>query len=194
MQIAKLSRVGDRLLIQFPYNPGLIEEIREIPDRRWNGSIKAWSVPIGNEQQVRDVIRPYYQIEGEPSYIEYETIRVRVTGKTSARRTYCGGVTIDGRDVFSPTHGYLDMRENDIYEIQEHRGGFVHGDGHIKRGQGHAFEVMYDLVLKVRKDATWETTGRAEYWGTYEFFSNELPSVDDALWSEVQDILKKQEN
>lgn len=194
MQIARLTRARDQLLIQFPYNADLIEEIRGIPGRRWNVEMKVWSVPLGNEQQVREVIRPYYQIEGEPPYIEYETVRVRITGKTSSTRYYCGGVTVDGRDIFSPTHGYLDMRENDVYEILEHRGGFVRGDGYIKHGQGHAFEVEYELVLRVRKDVRWKSTGRADYWGTYEFLSNELPSVDDALWSEVQGILKKQES
>ncbi len=179
MQKASLVRVGDQLIIRSPYNAGLVEEVKGIPGRRWNPDIKVWSVPIGSEVQAREIVRQFFQIEGEPSYIEYETVRVRVTGKTSSTRYYCGGVTIDGRDVFSPTHGYLDTRKNDEFEILEQKGGFVSGDGYIKRGKGHAFAVEYELLLRVRKNAEWKTTGRAEYWGTYEIIPNDEDVLED---------------
>lgn len=123
MATAKITKVADVVLVQAPYNASLIAEIKAIPGRRYNPDLKAWSVPDGSEQQVRELVRQYYQIEGEVSQVEYETVRVRVTGKSSSKRTYMGGVTVDGREIFSTMRGYLDMRPNDSFEILEYKGG-----------------------------------------------------------------------
>ncbi len=169
MQTAKLTKVGDQLIIRCPYNASLVEEIRSIPGRRWNPDMKAWAVPAGSEQQVRELVRQFFQIEGEESQVEYEIVRVKVTGKSSSKRSYLGGVTVDGKEVFSTMRGYLDMRPNDTFQILDSKGGFTYGDGYINNNHAHAFEVEYELVLKVRKGAQWAATGHADYWGTYEF-------------------------
>ena len=33
------------MLIQFPYNEGAVEAIKELPNRRWVPDEKAWDVP-----------------------------------------------------------------------------------------------------------------------------------------------------
>ncbi len=181
MEKAKLTKVAGKLLIHTPYNSHLVDEIRGIPGRRWNPDLQAWSVPVESEQQVRDLVRQFYQIEGEPCYVEYEIIRVKVTGEGSAKRTHTSSVTVDGREIFNPYSGYLDMRANGSFEILEHVGGFVKGDGYVRHGRGHAFAVAYTLKMRVRKEAEWETRGS----GTYEFLPPESP-VDEFLRSVLE--------
>ena len=41
----ELDRDGRTLLIRFPYNPLVVDEVKSIPGRRWDPAIKAWKVP-----------------------------------------------------------------------------------------------------------------------------------------------------
>ncbi len=49
----KASRViyknGNRIRIDFPYNPAITIKLKEIPDTRWSKSLKAWHIPYTKE-------------------------------------------------------------------------------------------------------------------------------------------------
>ncbi len=42
----ELDRDGRSLLIRFPYNPYVVEEVKAIPGRRWDPARKVWRVPV----------------------------------------------------------------------------------------------------------------------------------------------------
>lgn len=168
MERAKITRLGDTLLIKTPYNADLVEEIKDFPSRRWNPAMKAWAVSAGLEDDVYRVVRKYFPIEGESEEaFEGEVIHVRVVAQASGKRTYCGGVTIDGHDIINLSYGSVN-HNSPAFEVLEEKGGFVRGDGYIKRGNAHAYEVEYFLTLKARKGATFECTGRSGYCGKFE--------------------------
>lgn len=183
MERAKITKVGGNLLVFTPYNSQLVEEIRGIPGRRWDASLRAWSVPVASEQQVRELVRKFYQIEGEPCYTDYDVLRVKVIGKVSASHVRAGGVSIDDVDIFNPQSGYLDMRPNTPFEILDYVGGIVG----IKQ-EGEPFMIEYTLKIKVRKNAVWHTTGSGDYQGSYEILSGNTP-IDkflDSLFAEKE--------
>lgn len=172
MKAARITKVATTIVIVAPYNTSLIADIKEIPGRRYNGELKAWSVPAEHEDKARAVVRKYFQIEGEESAVEYQIVKVRVSAKVSAKRSYAGGVQVDGYDIIDLMYGNVRSR-CDGFEVLEQSGGFVYGDGGIHHGHGHAFKVEYDLTLKVRKGAIFHTTGHADYWGDFEFIKKE---------------------
>lgn len=161
-QTAKITKVGNVVVISSPYNAILVSEIKELPDRKYNPDLKAWSVPVQHEEQVRQIVRKYFGIEGEENTVEYRNVHVIVRAKASSKRTYLGGVTVDGHDIINMNYGSV-RRNDDSFEVVQEKGGFVRGDA------SHAWEVEYDLILKVRKGAYFQTTGRADHWGDFEF-------------------------
>jgi hypothetical protein len=175
---AQLSKSGDNLVIATPYNPRLVEEIRGIPGRRFDGIKKMWWVHVSFEPQIREIVRKFFQIEGESSYVEQVTLRVHVTCQFSGNGRYNGSVSIDGQDIFNPTSGYLDMRPNPVFEIVDHAGGFVE-----KKSSSDPYRIDYTLKLKVLKDAGWRVSGSA----TYEILSGDNP-VDRF----IEDLLQKE--
>ncbi len=42
----ELDRDGQHLLIRFPYNPLIVEDVKSIPGRRWDPPNKVWRVPV----------------------------------------------------------------------------------------------------------------------------------------------------
>lgn len=126
-----------------PYNASLVSEIKALPGRKWDGTNKVWSVPSRLRGEVEAIVRQYFQIEGEASTVEYETVRVVVRAKSSYKRSYLGNVTVDGHDIVNSLYGNV-RRNDDAFEVLEEKGGFTRGDSH------HAFEVEYALVLKAR--------------------------------------------
>ncbi len=36
----------DQILIRFPYDPGLVEAVKEIPGRKWDPASKVWTIPL----------------------------------------------------------------------------------------------------------------------------------------------------
>lgn len=183
MEKARLQRVGEKLLIQTPYNAVLVEQLRGIPGRMWDKVNHKWVVPAGSEKQVRALIRQFFEIEGETSDL-YQIIKVKVTGCASVSRSRLGYVTIDGEELFSPMHGYLDMRPNGVFEILEYKGGFSKGDSLS------AFEIEYVLTVKVRRNARWATHGRDEYQGTYEFI--EKPPIPEVFKEALKDLFPEE--
>ncbi len=159
MQKAQVTKVGDKLIICSQYNERFTSEIRGIPGRVWCPGITAWSVPLGSEQQVRDLVDDFYT---------YETVRVKVMCKLTTQSRQAGCVSVDGKDLFNPTSGYLDMRPNGAFEILDYSGGKQ--DGHID----------YTLRLKILKNAEWQASGYSEYRASYEILSGNNP-IDDFL-------------
>jgi exodeoxyribonuclease VII large subunit len=51
----ELDRDGRTLLIRFPYNPLVVEEVKRLPRRRWDPAIKAWKVPASDVQEAVDM-------------------------------------------------------------------------------------------------------------------------------------------
>lgn len=162
MSQARITKVGNVVVVNSPYNATLVDEIKELPGRRYNPDLKAWSVPSQHEEEVRQIVRKYFQIEGEESAVEYQMVKVIVTVKASSKRTYLGGVTVDGHDLVNM--GYGSVRYNDdAFEVLQEKGGFTVGDSR------HAYTAEYELTLKVRKGAIFESTGHADYWGKFQF-------------------------
>jgi hypothetical protein len=168
---ASLKRVHDKIVLHSPYNALLVEAIHGIPGSRWNGSF--WLFPAACDQQVRELVREFFQFEGEPCYISYKEIRIRVQG------SHIGWVRIDGRDLFPA--GYLDMQSNDAFEILDYAGGFLEPFKKVRdRHQG--FKVEYTLRLKIREDARIETHGN----GSYEVLS------DGPIEQFLQELLERE--
>jgi|SRR5579884_2167758 len=64
---AKVTQVGNIVLLKFPYDALLITEIKRIPGRKYNNDLKAWSVPPQFEEYARAAIRKYFSLEDEPN-------------------------------------------------------------------------------------------------------------------------------
>lgn len=181
--IARLIEEGNRIIIKTSaYNADFVEDIKKVDGKKpvfVNGKFDSWSVPAEQEQAAREIVRRYFQIEGEESHIEYEVLRLRVTGKSSAKRSYLGGVEIDGHDLIDTMHGNL--RKSPHFEVLKSEGGFVYGDGYInlKRQSSHAFAVEYIVEVKVRKGAKIEATGHADHWGSVEILGKAEEAPED---------------
>ncbi len=181
--LANVRRKGDKIEIRAPYHELLVREIKGIPGRVWHETARMWTLPAASEQQARELVRQFYQIEGEPCYIVYQTVRVTVRGGADANRVYRGGVTVDGRHLFDVNSGYLDMRPNMDFEILDYAGGFT-AESTTARGRADKpFHVEYVLRVRVRTDAEWAATGRGEFGGAYELLTGENPV--DAFLEEV---------
>lgn len=172
MEQASLEVKGDLLIIRAPYHPDLVREIQGILGRRWNGAKRYWTVHKAFEEQVREMIRPFFQIEGELNYVKLTTLRARIIGKSS--RWYRDGVTIDEQNVFNPSSGYLDMRPNNMFEILDYSGGFI--------TRGSAFEVEYTVLIRLREQAQWQAFGDSSY---------EILSGDNPIDRFLDEILAK---
>lgn len=153
MTKALLIENNGEIAIKTPYNASLVEEIKSLPNRRWNGVQKAWIVPASREQEVREIVRKYFMIEGEESTVEHEVLDLVVWADNTYKRSYPHGVTVDGCDIVNMAYGSL-VRSSNAFEILESKGGFVKGDS------SHAYEVCYEIKLKVRKGAVIEGYGR----------------------------------
>ncbi len=148
-----INTLNGEVAIKSPYNASLVEEIKSLPNRRWNGVQKAWIVPMKFESQAREIVRKYFQIDGEEAQIEYETIEMVVWTDNTYKRSYPHGVTVDGCDVINMQYGSL-VRSSKQFEILESKGGFTSGDSN------HAFSVRYEIKVRVRKGAKIEAYGR----------------------------------
>lgn len=150
---ALLIENNGEIAIKTPYNASLIEEIKSLPNRRWNQVQKAWIVPASRESEVREIVRKYFTIEGEESAVEYEVLDLVVWADNTYKRSYPHGVTVDGCDIVNMAYGSL-VRSSNAFEILESKGGFVKGDS------SHAYEVRYEIKIRVRKGAKIEAYGR----------------------------------
>jgi hypothetical protein len=85
MNMAKLTPVGDVIIIRSPYHAALVTEIKRIPGRKYNGDLKVWSVPPKYEEYARAVVRKYFPIEDEQN-IEIEGLPELVAGPLAVLR------------------------------------------------------------------------------------------------------------
>lgn len=174
MQKAQINKIGNTLLIKTPYNSDLVEEIRCFPSRRWNPEMRAWAISADLEDDVYRVVRKYFPIEGESDEaFAGEIIKVRIVAQASGKKTYAGGVSIDGCDVINLMYGSVN-HNSPTFDVLDERGGFVRGDGYIKHNSAHAYEVEYFLTLRVRKGAVFESTGRSSCRGEFKIFKEEV--------------------
>lgn len=178
-QKARIVKSKNDLIVSSPYNPRLVEDIRGIPGRRYNSVNKTWIVHESFDPLVRAILRRFFQIEGEPSYVEYVVLRVRVTCEFLGSLRYSGDVSVDSQAIFDSTSGYLDLRPNPILEILDYAGGFVD-----RKSAHEPFKIDYSLRMCVLKDATWSVSGHASY---------EILSNDNLVDRFVDDILQKEQ-
>ncbi|MGC9529436.1 MAG: exodeoxyribonuclease VII large subunit [Candidatus Bipolaricaulaceae bacterium] len=52
----RVTRDGDVLRVEFEYDPRLVDLVKGIPGRRWNGSQRYWSVPAAQVVQLVDML------------------------------------------------------------------------------------------------------------------------------------------
>lgn len=55
---------GDNILISFPYDPKLVDQVKSLPDRKWNKTDKVWIAPIRLISEVLDIF-PDAEISNE---------------------------------------------------------------------------------------------------------------------------------
>jgi len=155
---ARLVKKGSELHVYTPYHRLLVEQIRGIPGRRWDGT--CWIVPVRAEEQTRELVRQFYQIEGEPCYVPFVVLRVHIR---SEKKGYaCGQVSVDDCELFLPESGYLNMQEEDGFVILDYAGGFT-DEYKSARSRKNGFVIDYTLKIKVRDGAKWVTSGAASY-------------------------------
>lgn len=178
MQTAKITQSGEMLSVQAPYNASLISEIKELPGRKWDAANKAWLVPAEQEAALRTSVRKYYQLEdeGRESAPETEERRVLVTGCGSSKRTYLGGVSVDGEPLFYSSGGL--RKQSNAFEIIDYSGGYTSGDGYSHGDHFRAYTAQYEIKIRTRRDAEWEVTGRASYQGSFRFLDEQMPASE----------------
>jgi hypothetical protein len=153
MKSAKILTAGENTFVESPYNAEMIAEIKEIPGRQWKKDVKAWMVPSEREQELREIVRKYFVIEGEESEIEYEVLNMVVEADNTRQRSAPHGLTVDGCDIVYMNTGHLCMKASS-FEILEAKGGYRYGDSR------RAYGVRYEIKIKVRKGAKIEAYGR----------------------------------
>ena len=62
----ELDQDGRHLLIGFPYREDLVEEVRNMPGRRWDRSKKLWRVPVAHTEIVVETFMKYgFEVSGD---------------------------------------------------------------------------------------------------------------------------------
>ncbi len=151
------------VLLSFPYHEQLIDQIKTIPGRDWDPRKKVWIIPIAHEEAARCAIRPYFQIEGEESFVKWKTIKMIVTFEQNKPRRHRKGVLIDGQNIINPNYGNLYTMAT-TFDILESTGGFTLGDEHSPY-----FDVRYEITIKIRENAVIEAIR-----GTHEIVQEEV--------------------
>ena len=137
-------------VISVPYNTQVIDAIKAIPGWKWHNEKKLWTVPIDQIEAARVAIRPYFQIEGEESQVEWKTVKLHITFEQNKRHAYRKCVLIDGCDLLNVDHGNLINYASD-FDILENEGGFTSGDE-----RAYYWAVEYHLTVKMRKNGVIE--------------------------------------
>lgn len=165
-QNAKVRRnaEGTHTILEFPYNAELTESIRALPGRQWHAEKKVWTVPVAQEEVARTAIRPFYQIDGEPSYVEWKTVKMVVRAGQDGRHSYRHGVLIDGHDILNMQHGNL-VKYNYMSDLLEERGGFLDS----ATDKTPFWKVEYHITIRMRKQAKIEAMR-----GSYVILSEEM--------------------
>lgn len=151
------NQPGTHTIIKAPYHSQMIAAIKSLPGAKWYNEKKFWALPANQLESAKQAVRPYYQIEGEESQVEWKTLKMRVTFEQNKRHAYRKAVIIDNTDLINVDHGNIYQYSSD-FDVLEEQGGFVEGDEHA-----YYWKVEYLLTVKMRKNAKIEAVR-----GTYE--------------------------
>lgn len=169
-QIKKIEIIKNQpfYAISSPYNRSFVDALKAaIPyeGRKWDRDAKTWNITPEYLEKAKEVVRQFFEIEGEENHIEYEIVEAIVKAGNTSKRTYPAGVTIDGVNIINPLYGNLN-RKSPTFEILESSGGFTRGDN------AHAFDVEYQIKVKVRKGAGWDCYNRCgRHIGDYKILN-----------------------
>lgn len=74
MKTAKISLIseGRIVLVQAPYNPDMIAELKQVESKLWRPAEKAWSFKVKDEARVREIVAKYFPEEKEEQQEEDE--------------------------------------------------------------------------------------------------------------------------
>lgn len=152
------NSTGTHVIIKSPYNEQLIDALKKsAPGVKWHGDKKFWAAPVVQLEAAKQAVRPYYQIEGEESFVEWKIVKMRVSFEQNKRHAYRKAVLIDGHDLINVDHGNTYGYSTD-FDILEESGGFVQGDE-----KSAYWKVEYTLTVKMRANAVIEAVR-----GSYE--------------------------
>jgi len=74
-----LPKPPDKIIVRTPYNPYFVEEIKQIPTRRWTGEV--WEVSNVFKEEVEKLVKKYFPTQVE----EYSVHLIRVVKVDGAR-------------------------------------------------------------------------------------------------------------
>lgn len=152
-----VNKPGTHTIVKASYNPQLVEAIRVIPGARWNREKEFWSMPADSLEAANAAVRPYYQVEGEESQVQWVERRLRVTfdqhRSPSGQRKRGKAVLIDGSDLLNAGYGNT-IGSSSEFDILSEQGGFTDGDA-----KAAYWTVEYTLVVKMRANARIEAMG-----------------------------------
>jgi hypothetical protein len=151
------NKTGTHTIIKSPYNPQMVSAIKAIPGAKWYSDKKFWAAPADQLEVAKQAVRPYFQLEGEESQVEWKTVKMRVIFEQNKRHAYRKAVIVGATDLLNVDHGNTYKYSTD-FDILEEEGGFVEGDEHA-----YYWKVEYILTVKMRKNAVIEAVR-----GTYE--------------------------
>lgn len=57
-----ISRCGDEYIVQFEYDPSLVEAVKRIPKRSFDPASKAWFVPIEDEKATLSAVLQTFEV------------------------------------------------------------------------------------------------------------------------------------
>ncbi len=84
----ELDRDGHHLVIRFPYDPYLVDEVKALPSRRWDKRDKCWRVPATHAEAVIDAFMKHgFEIASEVMGILAGTVEVADKPKKAAKPT-----------------------------------------------------------------------------------------------------------
>ncbi len=162
-KILRYKNNAPYIALRADYNVACVQALRESGLwNEWDGIKKIRKFLASDEQAVRAIVRQFMPIEGENDVVERETLTLRVVAGNSAKRSYRGGVTIDGQDVVNMLYGSLNRNASTFCVKEVISEKWLNGDPR------HAFDVEYVVKVELRKGATIETYGNANHYGVCE--------------------------
>lgn len=91
----KINIDGDRALLTTPYNADFVTKVKGIGGAKWNGAVKAWSIPADAVDVAREIMRSVYGQDDNP-ISGGRMLRLRITVNDDLRE-HCGDVTLYGK-------------------------------------------------------------------------------------------------
>lgn len=82
MKTVQITALNQHLQIRFNYDSTLIEQVRKLPNRRWNASLKCWIVPqtpgmnISIVRQFQGIAKIKFNKEIKPAQVDKESVKI----------------------------------------------------------------------------------------------------------------------